>query len=412
MEEYTVSMVQRLTQGVVQSSLEDLLREGARKMLQAALELEVDEYIERSHGLSETPGRQAAVRNGSHRRRELVSGIGKLTLRQPRVHDRREGQHFTSAILPPYLRRTPSIEALIPALYLKGLSTSCFPEALQAILGEDAGGLSAANVVRLKKVWEGEFTAWQKRDLTGKRYVYVWADGIYFNVRLEPERPCLLVLIGATAEGKKELIALHDGQRESKLSWQAVLQDLKARGLTVDPFLATGDGSLGFWAALREEGPSTLEQRCWVHKTAHILDKLPKTLQPDAKGLLQQLYLSATKNAALKAYDQFISRYEAKYPAACECLTKDQEVLFTFYDFPAEHWRHIRTTNPIESTFSTVRHRTRQTKGCGSRIATLTMAFKLTREAEKRWQRLHGYRLLDQVITGAVFVDGELKNAA
>jgi transposase-like protein len=283
---------------------------------------------------------------------------------------------------------------------------------LQAILGEEAGGLSAANVVRLKKIWEGEFAAWQKRDLTGKRYVYVWADGIYFNVRLEPERPCLLVLIGATAEGHKELIALHDGQRESKLSWQAVLQDLKAPGLMVDPLLAIGDGNLRFWAALREECPSTLEQRCWVHKTANILDKLPKTLQPDAKSLPQRLYLSATKNAALHAYDQFIHRYEAKYPAAFECLAKDQEVLFTFYDFPAEHWRHIRTTNPIESTFITVRHRTRQTKGCGSRIATLTMAFMLTREAEKRWQRLHGYRRLDQRIAGAVFVDGELKNAA
>jgi len=412
MEEYTATQVQQLTHMVLHSSLEKLLREGARKMLQAALELEVDEYIELSRGTAAAAGRQVVVRNGRHPQRELVSGIGKLIIRQPRVHDRREGHPFTSAILPPYLRRTPSLEALIRALYLKGLSTSCFPEALQAILGEEAGGLSAANVVRRKKIWEGEFTAWQKRDLSGKRYVYVWADGIYFNIRLEPERPCLLVLIGATAEGKKELIAIHDGQRESKLSWKTVLQDLKARGLEMDPFLAIGDGSLGFWGALREECPSTLEQRCWVHKTANILDKLPKTLQPDAKGLLQQLYLSATKEAALKAYDRFFHRYEAKYPAACECLAKDQEVLFTFYDFPAEHWRHIRTTTPIESTFSTVRHRTRQTKGCGSRLATLTMAFKLTREADKRWQRLHGYRLLDHVIAGAIFVDGERKNAA
>lgn len=412
MEEYTSTTVQQLTQGVLQSSLEEMLREGARKMLQVALELEVDEYLARSCGESDVQGRRAAVRNGSHPRRELVSGIGKLALRQPRVHDRREGHHFTSAILPPYLRRTPSVEALIPALYLKGLSTSCFPEALQAILGENAGGLSSANVVRLKRIWEGEFAAWQKRDLTGKRYVYVWADGIYFNVRLEPERPCLLVLIGATAEGHKELIAIHDGQRESKLSWKAVLQDLKARGLSEDPLLAIGDGGLGFWAARREEWPTTQEQRCWVHKTANVLDKLPKSLQPDAKGLLQQLYLSATKKAALKVYDQFVSRYEVKYPAACECLAKDRQVMFTFYDFPAEHWRHIRTTNPIESTFGTVRHRTRQTKGCSSRIATLTMVFKLTREAEKRWQRLHGYRLLDQLIAGATFIDGERKKAA
>ena len=412
MAEYTASMVQQLTQEVLQSSLEEMLREGARKMLQVALELEVDIYIERHRSQVDGEGHRQVVRNGSHPRRELISGLGKLALRQPRVADRREGQHFTSAILPPYLRRTPSVDALIPALYLKGLSTSCFPEALAAILGENAGGLSAANVVRLKAIWEGEFTAWQKRDLTGKRYVYVWADGIYFNVRLAPERPCLLVLIGATAEGHKELIAVHDGQRESKLSWQTVLQDLKARGLREDPFLAIGDGNLGFWAALREECPTTQEQRCWVHKTANILDKLPKSLQPDAKSLLKQLYLSETKSTALNAYDQFINRYEPKYPAACECLAKDQQVLFTFYDFPAEHWRHIRTTNPIESTFSTVRHRTRQTKGCGSRLATLTMVFKLAREAEKRWQRLHGYRLLDHLIEGATFVDGELKNAA
>ena len=272
MAEYTASTVARLTREVLQSSLEETLREGARKMLQVALELEVDTYIERHQSQVDSEGHRQVVRNGSHPQRELVTGLGKLALRQPRVADRREGQHFTSAILPPYLRRTPSIDALIPALYLKGLSTSCFPEALQAILGEHAGGLSSANVVRLKAIWEGEFAAWQKRDLTGKRYVYVWADGLYFNVRLAPERPCLLVLIGATAEGHKELIAVHDGQRESKLSWQAVLQDLKARGLREEPFLAIGDGNLGFWGALREECPTTQEQRCWVHKTANIRD--------------------------------------------------------------------------------------------------------------------------------------------
>jgi len=412
MKEYTPTQVKTLIEDEVERSLEGTLREGARRMLQAALDMEVASYIESCKERRDEKGHREVVRNGHHRERTLVTGVGPIPLRQPRVNDRREGCEFTSSILPRYMRRTPSIDALIPTLYLKGVSTSQFPEALQAILGEGVSGLSSANIVRLKSIWEEEYQAWQKRDLKGKHYVYVWADGIYFNVRLQPDRPCVLVLIGATADGHKELIAIEDGHRESKLSWQAVLQDLKARGLTHLPAIAVGDGALGFWAALREEFPETQEQRCWVHKTANVLDKLPNSLQEQAKKLLHQMYMAPTKEEGLEVFDRFIDLYEAKYPKACECLSQDKEGLFTFYDFPAEHWRHLRTTNPIESTFGTVRHRTRQTKGCGSRKATLSMVFKLATEAQKHWQRLHCYKLIGLVVDGVQFVDGELKKAA
>lgn len=412
MKTYTPTEVSELVKAEFESSLEALFREGARKMLQAALEIEVTEYIEQSKAHLDEKGRHLVVRNGSHKQRELITGIGRLPVEQPRVDDRREGERFSSAILPRYARRTPSIDRLIPTLYLKGISTSGFPHALEAILGKNAPGLSPANIVRLKEIWQAEYEAWQKRDLTGKRYVYVWADGIYFTVRLEPDRPCVLVLIGATADGKKELIAVEDGHRESKLSWQAVLKDLKVRGLKEAPCLAVGDGDLGFWAALEEEFPTTQQQRCWVHKTANVLDKLPKTIHGGAKQLLHEMYLSPTRTEALKTYDQFIQLYEPKYPKACECLEKDKQVLFTFYDFPAAHWRHLRTTNPIESTFGTVRHRTRQTKGCGSRKATLSMVYKLATEAEKTWQRLHGHQIIELLLRGTQFVDGEMKKVA
>ena len=412
MKEYSANEVKTLIQTEVESSLELMLREGARRMLQTALEMEVSSYLESAQGACDEAGHQAVVRNGYHRERTLVSGVGPLAIRQPRVQDRRADQQFTSAILPRYMRRTPSIDALIPALSLKGISTSQFPEALSAILGAGVSGLSSANIVRLKSIWEQEYLAWQKRDLTGKHYVYIWADGIYFNVRLAPDRPCVLVVIGATADGRKELLAIEDGERESKLSWQAVLQDLKARGLTQAPAVAVGDGALGFWAALRESYPATQEQRCWVHKTANVLDNLPKRQQGKAKELIHQMYLADTHEEALKPYDRFIVLYEAKYPKACDCLSKDKESLFTFYTFPASHWRHLRTTNPIESTFSTVRHRTRQTKGCGSRKATLMRVYKLATEAEKKWQRLHGCKLLEKVIEGVEFINGEMKQAA
>src|SRR5690606_2539400 len=292
-------------------------------------------------------------------------------------------------------------------LYLKGVSTGDFTEVLTAILGEGASGLSATNIVRLKEVWQQEYRAWSRRDLSGQRYVYLWADGIYFDVRLTPERPCMLVVIGATAEGKKELVGLVDGERESKISWKELLLDLKQRGLRAGPELAVGDGALGFWPALEEDFPDARHQRCWVHKTVNVLDKEPKSLQRTAKTKLQEIYMAPTRNQALEAIDDFEALFAAKYPKATECLRKDQDVLLRFYDFPAVHWKHLRTTNPIESTFATVRHRTRQTKGCGSREATLAMVYKLGREAEKHWRKLDGSSFVLKVLHGVRFEDGE-----
>ena len=412
MRQYTTVEVEGIVRDEIQSDLDRLLREGARQMLEVALQVEVAEYIKEHQEERDEHGHRKVRRNGFHAPRELVTGVGKVPMRQPRVDDRREEESFTSAILPRYARRAPSIDALIPVLYLKGLSTSSFPEALKAILGDHVSGLSPANIVRLKQVWEKEYAAWRQRDLSGKRYAYVWVDGIYFNVRLQPDRPCVLVVVGATEDGTKELLAVVDGERESYLSWLHLLQDLKARGLKEDPRIAVGDRSLGFWKALREVYPRTREQQCWVHKTANVLDAMPKSLHVDAKQMIHDMYMAPTKKAALQAYQLFLDLYDAKYPKACECLRKDEDVLFTFYDFPAEHWAHLRTTNPIESTFSTVRHRTRQTKGCGSRIATLTMVFKLATDAEKHWRRLRGYKLITQVIKGVAFIDGEMKKAA
>ena len=398
--------LQHQTTTNARSVLDEIVREGARRMLQAAIEEEVAAYIDTHQDLRDEHGHRLVVRNGHLPEREILTGAGPLTVKKPRVHDRREGQRFTSAILPPYLRRSPSIDALIPVLYLKGISTGDFSEALTAILGEGAVGLSAANIVRLKEGWQQEYDQWSRRDLTGKRYAYFWADGIYFNVRLSKERPCMLVIMGATREGKKELVGLLDGERESKISWKELLLNLKRRGLKEGPLLAVADGALGFWPALEEVYPGTREQRCWVHKTANVLDKLPKRLQSGAKGKIHEMYRAATKQQALEAFDDFMALYEEKYPKACACLRKNKDVLFTFYDFPAAHWKHLRTTNPIESTFATVRHRTRQTKGCGSRQATLMMVYKLAREAEKRWRRLAGSRLIVKVLHGVRFVDG------
>ena len=381
-------------------------------MLQEALEAEIEGFAARFANVVDTDGHRVVVRNGHLPKRNVVSGVGPLAVEQPRVRDRSGGRKFTSEILPPFLRRLPSVDALIPVLYLKGVSTNDFSEALSAILGPNAAGLSPANIVRLKEGWEKEYEDWSKRDLSEKRFVYLWADGLYSNVRLEKDRPCILVIMGATADGAKELLAVWDGERESKDSWKTVLRDLKRRGLVEAPKLATGDGALGFWAALEEEYPSTKEQRCWVHKTANILDKLPKSVQPDAKKLIQDMYLAPTLVDAKAAYAEFQKLYGAKHPKAVECLTKDEDVLFSFYEFPAEHWIHIRTTNPIESTFATVRHRTRQTKGCGSRKATLSMVFKLGMEAQKKWRRLNGKELIAKVIEGVKFVDGELKEIA
>lgn len=393
------------------SLLEEIIREGARKVLQAAIEHEVGAYIDMLKELKDEDGRRLVVRHGFLPERDLLTGIGPLSIKQPRVRDKREGKSFTSAILPRYMRRVPSLDNLIPVLYLKGISTGDFTEALEAILGENAKGLSASTVVRLKKQWEQDFRQWTRRDLAGTRYVYFWADGIHFNVRLEDaenKRQCILIIIGAREDGTKELVAVLDGYRESKLSWMELLSSLKERGLSQGPKLAIGDGALGFWAALREAYPDCEEQRCWVHKTANILDKMPKSVQPKAKERIHDIYLAPTKEQALVAYNSFLALYGKKFPEACECLSKDKDVLFTFYDFPAEHWIHIRTTNPIESTFATVRLRTEKTKGCGTRLATLTMVFKLVLETKKTWKKIKGYRLIPKVLEGVAFIDGEL----
>ena len=397
------------------SVLEMIIREGACRMLQAAIENEITEYIERFKNERDLRDRRLVVRNGSLPEREIVTGIGPLRVKQPRIYDKREGKAFTSNILPRYMRRVPSIDALVPVLYLKGISTGDFSKALESILGKNASGLSATNIVRLKKLWEQDYQDWTGRDLSHKRYIYFWADGIYFNVRLEDaenKKQCILVIMGTLENGKKELVSVLDGYRESKQSWQEMMRDLKQRGLKEGPRLAVGDGGLGFWAALAEEFPETVEQRCWVHKSANILDKLPKSVQARAKVHICNMYMAPTREEAFRAYDHFVSQYQAKYERACECLKKDKESLFAFYDFPAEHWRHIRSTNPVESTFATVRLRTKRTKGCGSRLATLTMVFKLALEAEKTWQRIRGHHLIGKVIEGIKFVNGEIMDKA
>jgi len=392
------------------SVLEQIARGGAQKMLKLALENEVDEYVEKHSSKVDRNGKKIVVKNGSMPKRDIVTGIGPLTIKQPRVDDRSLGiERFTSNILPRYMRRIPSVDNLLPVLYLKGISTNDFTTALSSILGEGASGLSAANIVRLKKVWEDEYNQWKSRNLSDKEYVYFWVDGIYFNVRLDTDRSCILIIMAADRYGSKELLAVTDGYRESEIGWKEILLDLKARGLAIGPKLSIGDGALGFWKALGEVYPKTKRQRCWVHKTANILDKLPKSMQSKAKQMIKDMYMSPTKEKALEAYDHFVNVFSCKYPKAVECLTKDKEDLFTFYDFPASHWIHIRTTNPIESTFATVRLRTKKTKGCGSRTATLTMVFKLAQEASKNWLRLQGYKLILKVLDGKKFIDGEIE---
>ncbi len=391
--------------------LTEVLRKGARELLAQAIEQEVQEWLGERSELRDEHGRKQVVRNGHLPERTILTGIGPVAVRQPRVRDRRpveERELFSSKILPPYLRKTKSLEELIPWLYLKGISTGGFQEALQALVGPECSGLSANTITRLKEVWQQEYDVWSKRSLVGKEYVYVWADGIYSNVRLEDDRVCLLVLIGVTTAGQKELLAVEAGHRESEESWKDVLRDLKRRGLAIAPKLAVGDGSLGFWAALRKEWPSTREQRCWVHKTANVLDKLPKTLQPKAKAKLHEIWMAPTRAAAITAFDHFLEDYSAKYSKATDCLKKDRDELLTFYDFPAEHRKHIRTTNPIESTFATIRLRHRRTKGNGTRKATLTMLFKLAESAARRWRLLDGAQWLIEVVKDTQFQDGQI----
>ena len=401
--------------------LTQVLRNGVQDMLARAVLDEVAMYVAERADLVDEQGHHLVVRNGYLPQRKIMTGIGAVEVQQPRVRDRRavdEREKFASSSLQPYLRKTKSVEELLPWLYLKGISTSGFGDALQALLGENAKGLSATTITRLKTIWESEYKDWSKRSLADKHYVYVWADGIHFNVRLEDpgnSRQCIIVLMGATADGKKELIAINDGYRESSASWKELLLDCQARGLGQrggDPKLAIGDGALGFWAAIREVWPSTLAQRCWVHKTSNVLNNMPKSLHGKVKSMLHDIWMAETCIEANKAFDLFVETFKAKYAKVVECLMKDREAMLTFYRFPAEHWSHLRTTNPIESTFSTVRVRTNKTKGSGSRTACLTMVFKLVQSAETRWRVLNGSTLIPEVIAGVEFVDGLKKDAA
>jgi transposase-like protein len=397
-------------QPIVDDPVTDLLRQGARRLLKAALEAEIEAFLEQYRDATDDKGRRRVVRNGYLPEREIQTGIGQVPVKVPRIRDRQgkspnDGIQFTSAILPKYLRRTKSIETLLPWLYLKGISTGDFADALAALVGKDAPGLSAGTISRLKAAWQDDYKKWQQRDLSHKRYVYFWADGIHCNVRMDAKQ-CLLVIIGTTDKGRKELVALEGGFRESEISWTEVLVDIKRRGLQIPPELAIGDGALGFWKALSKVFDTTAWQRCWVHKTANVLNKLPKSVQPKAKEKLHQIWMADSKEEAGRNFDAFIQTYEAKYPKAVECLKKDRDILLTFYDFPAEHWRHIRTTNPIESTFATVRLRTAKVRSCFSASTVLSMAFQLCRCAQKRWIKLHHPERLAEVIRGVKFVDG------
>jgi putative transposase len=413
MKEDTVVAVPRPGASVADDPLLVVLREGARRMLMQAIEAEVETFLANHGSLVDEQGRRRLVRNGHAPERQIQTGIGPLEVRRPKVRDRGGAAggkpiRFTSAVLPAYLRRTRNIEELLPWLYLKGVSTGQFEEALAALLGTDAPGLSAATVRRLTEAWQEEHERWQGRDLSSRRYVYLWADGVYVTPRLEHERQCMLVLIGADEQGRKELLAIEDGYRESAQSWRELLLRLRdENGLKLDPELATGDGALGFWQALHEVWPKTRQQRCWVHKVANVLNKLPPSLQGKAKQDLHRIYEAANRQEAEDAFDRFLAKYGSKYDKAVSCLAKDRKALLTFYDFPAEHWKHIRTSNPIESTFATVRLRTSKTKGCLSRQTALAMVFKLAKSAERHWRRLDGSQRLAQVIDGVRFRDGE-----
>lgn len=398
--------------GALNDPLTEVLRNGARALLAQAVEAEVAEFLGKHSDLKTEDGRRRIVRHGHLPEREMMTGIGPVAVRQPRVRDRgteagdAERIRFTPSILPPYARRSRSLEVLIPILYLKGISTGDFEEALVALLGKDAPGLSASTIARMKEAWLDEHMRWKKRDLSPRRYVYVWADGIHLQARLEDEKQCILVLIGATPEGRKELLGFTDGARENAQDWREMLLDLKSRGLTIAPKLAVADGALGFWKAVGEVWPTTREQRCWVHKTANVLNKLPKSQQPKAKRSLQDIWMAETRVDAETAFDAFITAYKLKYEKAAACLAKDRGALLAFYDFPAEHWKHLRTSNPIESTFATVRHRTIRSKGCLSNTTALAMVFKLVEAAQKSWRRLDGHNQLPKVVLGAKFADG------
>ena len=410
----TTNEAQDATVVDVHGVIEQIAREGAQRVLQAALEAEVEEHLSRYRNIQDNSGRQAVVRNGHAPQRTILTGVGPVTVARPRVDERKakgqeEHEVFSSAILPRFLRRTPTLEGALATLYLKGISTNDFPTALAAILGQGASGLSAATITRLKRVWEQEYESWRKRPLDSAEYAYIWADGIYVNVRLEEERTCILVVVGANYEGHKELLAIRDGYRESAQSWKELLLELQGRGLVIDPKLAIADGALGFWKALPQVYPSTRAQRCWVHKTANVLDKMPKGVQGRAKSMIHDIYQAEDKTSALKAYRLFQDSFQDKYPQAVACLADQEEALFAFYDMPAAHWLHIRSTNVIESVFATVRLRTYKTKGSGTRVATLSMVFKLMQEAQRTWRRLDAWQKLKLLHDGRRFVDGILQ---
>lgn len=407
----TPEEVQEQTGEPLAPTLDDLAREGARRMLAAALELEVAEYVARCADQRGEDGLRLVVRNGRAEPRKVVIGGMAVPVQAPRVDDRREGEKFTSQILPPYLRRSQRLDQALPVLYLRGLSTGDFAPALEELLGEAARGFSATNIVRLKESWEAEYREWRSRDLTGMDYVYVWADGVNFSIRLEEDRLTCLVLIGVRRDGTKELIALEDGYRESEAAWLALLRDLKRRGMPA-PALAVGDGALGFWNALGQVYPETAEQRCWVHKLRNVLDKLPDRLQERAKELLRQVMYAESEAAAETARNAFATEFGAKHEKAVACLTEDWEELLTFMRFPAEHWQHLRTSNVIESVFSPAKVRTRKTKGAGSRTAGLAMAYKLVSSAQRRWRKVNAPHLVRLIREGVRFEDGKIVPSA
>ena len=394
--------------GEVGLSLEELVRRGARDILQRAIEAEVQTFLEGFEAVSMLDGRRAVVRNGYLPERAILTTVGPVAVQVPKVRDRSgAGVKFNSALVPPYVRRSARVAAALPWLYLKGISSGDLGEALEVLVGADAKGLSPAALGRLKAQWSAHYQDWTHRDLSGQRYAYWWVDGIYTTLReTDDPRLCLLVIIGVTADGTKEWVAIHDGLRESTASWLEVLRDLKERGLTGGPRLAVGDGALGFWAALEQVYPDTVPQRCWFHKMGNVLAVLPKHLQGKAKADLQAIWMAASHQEALLAFKRFVKRYEAKYPKATAKLEQDREALLAFYRFPAEHWVHLRTTNPIESTFATVRHRTTRTKNCASRATFLGLAFKLAEAAAKTWRRIRAPEKVAELLRGTLYHDG------
>jgi transposase-like protein len=413
MERYAMNenrVVALREKGAIDDPLTEILRAGARRLIAQAVEAEFATFLGSNADLVLADGRQRVVRHGHDPVRAIQTGIGSVDVEKPKARDRGAAAddriRFTSTILPKWARRTKSLDALLPVLYLRGVSAGDFQEALAALLGKDAPNLSPAVIARLKSEWEDEYRRWQDRDLSARRYVYVWADGVYLQARMEPQAECMLVLIGATPEGVKELIGFQTGMRESAQSWRELLVDLKARGLSIAPELAIGDGALGFWKALDEALPTTRHQRCWLHKTTNVLNKFPKSVQPNAHKDLREIWLAPDRASAEGAMTTFAEKYAPKYDKAVDCLIKDRETLLTFFDFPADHWDHLRTTNPIESVFATVRHRTVRMKGALSQDTARLMVFKLVMAASKTWRRLQGQNQLPKVVKGAKFRDG------